>query len=119
MFALLGGRRAKQVLDAKEQAWWEDYRAKAYALYAEPPRGLFADNAHPNAVCWFRSGAARERIALIQDCLDVLDAHGIAWQVVRTSHPGTIVYEGDVQVVADPLAYPDDWPFREHSTPSE
>lgn len=119
VFALLAGIRAKQMLDAQELAGWEDYRARAYALYDEPPQELFGDHAHPDALCWFRAGAAEKHIALTRECLDVLDAHGIAWQQVRTSHPGTVVYEDDCQVLADPLACPDDWPFRDHPTPSE
>lgn len=119
VFALLAGIRGKQVLTAGEVAWWAEYRARAYALYDEPPQELFADHAHPDAVCWFRAEAAEDHIALTRECLDVLDAHGIAWQEARTSHPGTVVYEDEFQVLADPLIYPTDWPFRDHPTPSE
>lgn len=113
VFALFGGIRAKHMLTAEEQAWWEDYRARAYALYDEPPQELLADHAHPDAVCWFRAGAAEEHIALTRECLDVLDAHGIAWQEVRTSQPGTVIYEDNCQILADPLTYPTDWPFHD------
>lgn len=117
VFALLCGIRARQMLTTEELAWWEGYRARAYDLYAEPPQALLKDPAHPDVVCWFRAKAAEEHIALTRECLDVLDAHGIAWQEVRTSHPGTVVYEDECQILADPLVYPTDWPFLDHPKP--
>jgi hypothetical protein len=43
--------------------------------------------------------------------LDLLDHYGVRWGELRTSSPGRIVYEDDVQVVTVPYRHPDKWPF--------
>ncbi len=43
--------------------------------------------------------------------LELLDRYDVRWVELRTNTPGRITYEDDVQVVAVPFSYPDDWPF--------
>jgi hypothetical protein len=54
---------------------------------------------HPEAVAWFKVTASGllERIPVY---LAILDAHRVAWEEVRTTDPGTIVYEDSFQVLA-------------------
>lgn len=54
---------------------------------------------HPDAVAWFK-GAATELLERIPGYLAILDTHRIAWEEVRTSTPGLIVYEDACQILA-------------------
>ena len=50
-------------------------------------------------------------LELTRGYLTLLDRYAIGWAEVRTDHPGRIVYEDPVQVIAVPPGYPRDWPF--------
>jgi hypothetical protein len=58
---------------------------------------------NPGAVSWFRS-TATDCIARVAGCLAILDGHGIPWERVRTTDPGLVLYEDELQVVARPIA---------------
>lgn len=65
---------------------------------------------NPGARAWFKESAV-DLIEFTQTYLRLLDLHDIPWVELRTSRPGRITYEDDVQLVAVPLRYPEDWPF--------
>lgn len=56
---------------------------------------------HRRAISWFKP-AAEEAIRRMWHLKDVLDFHGHHVEVLRTSEPGTVVYEDDWQVIAKP-----------------
>ena len=56
------------------------------------------------AICWFKTGAT-EHLARVREMQHLLDAHGIAVDMITSRRPGYIVYEDAVQVAA--------YPFRE------
>ncbi|MBF4607405.1 hypothetical protein [Curtobacterium sp. VKM Ac-1393] len=45
--------------------------------------------------------------------LDLLDRYRIPWVELRTTSPGHITYEDEVQIVATPMDQSHDWPFRQ------
>lgn len=76
------------------------------AAYPDPYRdGYLVPAADPRAFSWFRptSTALIERV---RGYLAILDAHNVAWEEVRTTDPGTIVYSDEYQVVAVPTVNP-------------
>lgn len=67
----------------------------------EPPSVVYDSAGNSYAAAWFRSDAA-ELLDRIQVHTSILDAHNIAWEEVRTTNPGRIVYSDEFQVVAIP-----------------
>lgn len=67
-------------------------------------------HANPGARAWFK-GAASDLLEATRGYLSLLDRSGVGWVELRTAHPGRIVHEDAVQVVAVPYTYPDDWPL--------
>jgi hypothetical protein len=55
------------------------------------------------ALSWFKD-TAKDHIAAIYGMVAILEAHGIAVEVIRTQRPGYITYEDDHQVTAEPYA---------------
>jgi hypothetical protein len=56
----------------------------------------------PVAISWFRSEAA-DHIAHAERIAAIVADHGMAVQVLRTAHPGYVVYRDAHQVVAIPF----------------
>ena len=56
---------------------------------------------HRRAISWFKP-AASEAIRRMWHLKKLLDLHGVHVEVLRTSDPGTVVYEDDWQVIAKP-----------------
>jgi hypothetical protein len=54
------------------------------------------------AISWFRESAT-EHIAMANELVTVLERNGVRILALRTSRPGYVVYEDDVQVVAEPF----------------
>lgn len=54
------------------------------------------------AISWFKDGA-REHIAKMYEVSQILRAHGIEVEVIRSARPGYIVYEDKYQVAAEPF----------------
>jgi hypothetical protein len=55
------------------------------------------------ALSWFKSSAT-EHIAKMRILSHILDAHGIAVDVLQTARPGYVVYEDEYQVAAEPFS---------------
>jgi hypothetical protein len=53
-------------------------------------------------ICWFRDSAARY-IREVRELAVMLEKHGVAVEMLRTSKPGYIVYEDSYQIVAVPF----------------
>ena len=67
------------------------------AAYPEPD--VYGPGTDPLAECWFKVSSG-ELVSRVRGYLAILDAHSIAWEEVRTTDPGTILYEDRWQVVA-------------------
>jgi hypothetical protein len=72
---------------------------------AYPQPGIYGPDIDPLAECWFKT-SARELVDRVSSYLAILDAHAIAWEEVRTTNPGTILYEDRWQAVAVPTTPP-------------
>jgi hypothetical protein len=75
------------------------------AAYPEPCRthpATYDPAVNPHAAAWFKSTSS-QLIDRVQGYLAILDAHNIAWEEVRTSDPGRIIYTDEYQVVAVPV----------------
>lgn len=55
------------------------------------------------AISWFRESATTH-LAAANELVTLLERNGIRILTVRTSRPGYVVYEDDVQVVAEPFS---------------
>src|SRR5688572_9162574 len=56
---------------------------------------------HRRAISWFKP-AAEEAVRRMWHLKELLDRHGHHVEVLRTSEPGTVIYEDDWQVIAKP-----------------
>lgn len=54
------------------------------------------------AISWFKDSAA-EHIARMRELVSILEAHGVAVDIIRTERPGYVVYEDEYQVTAEPF----------------
>lgn len=113
VFALANGLLAGSTIRDEDREWLRAANARAQAAYPDPSTtdpDCYDPVASPGARSWFRVEAT-ELLAMSAGYLDLLDRHGIPWVELRTSTPGRVVYEDDVQVVAVPFTHPEDWPF--------
>jgi len=113
VFALANGLAQAGLLSREDRRWLDAANEQAEAAYPDPSTvapGCYDPAANPGARSWFKAEAVA-LLGMTDAYLELLDRYGIAWVELRTSHPGRIVYEDDVQVVAVPHAYPADWPF--------
>lgn len=113
VFAMANGLDHDQRLDARDTARLREMNARATAAYADPSTVVpdcYDPVRHPGARSWFKADATT-LLTMTREYLDLLDRYDIFWAELRTAHPGAVVYEDDVQVVALPASYPDDWPF--------
>lgn len=66
----------------------------------------FARSSKPHAknvaLSWYKDSAV-EHLAKTQGLVEILRAHGIAVDLLKTSRPGYIVYEDTCQVAAEPF----------------
>ncbi|MFF3772073.1 hypothetical protein [Streptomyces sp. NPDC002232] len=76
------------------------------AAYTDPSTvdpQVYDGKVNPGAAAWFKSSATH-LIARVSGYLEILSAHGVDCQTVRSADPGRIVYEDDVQIVVVPYA---------------
>jgi hypothetical protein len=52
-------------------------------------------------ICWFKASAT-EHISRIREMANILERHGIYVKKIRTDRPGYVIYEDELQVVAEP-----------------
>lgn len=99
VFGLVNVLGKHGMLTPDEERFRRENNAWYDAVYPEPP--IYDDRLHPHAAAWFKTSAS-DLIGRIPGYLSILDAHRIAWQEIRTTDPGMIIYEDVVQVVAIP-----------------
>lgn len=110
VFAMANGLHASGRLSVADATWWREANDRANAAYADPSLVVPGCYDDPGARAWFRE-SADELLALAREYASVLDRYGVAWVELRTTAPGHLTYEDDVQVVAIPFRHPDDWPL--------
>lgn len=110
---MVNGLAAAGLLSLEDRRWLDAANDQANAAYPDPSTirpGCYDPVANPGARSWFKVEASA-LLSMTGTHLSILDRYGVAWVELRTSHPGRIVYDDEVQVVAVPHAYPADWPF--------
>lgn len=117
VFALANGLARQGRLSAKDLAWWRDANARLTAAYADPATvapECYDPELNPGARAWFKLPPTPP-LEMTRDYLTLLDRYGIGWVELRTTSPGRVVYEDDIQVVAVPYTYEADWRLHDHS----
>jgi hypothetical protein len=102
IFALANGLARSDRLSEADWAWWRSNNDWLDAAYPDPAAidpAPFDGSVH--ASCWFKSTAGH-LLARVSGYLDLLDRHQVGWIECRSSDPGRIRYEDDVQVVVVP-----------------
>lgn len=113
VFAMTNGLRDAGLLSEADRRWVTDANARSERAHTDPGTvdpDCFSREINPGARSWFKADA-RALIAMMREYTALLDRYGVPWTELRTSTPGRIVYEDDVQVVAVPYAHEEHWPF--------
>ena len=97
---------AKQGLLTREQEAFRrlnnDWYDANYTNPSDVDASVYDRELNPGAVAWFKE-SADHLIERVDGYLDILEAHGVAYQRVESSSPGRVIYEDSDQVVAVPL----------------
>lgn len=104
IFGLVNGLARTGRLSPDELAWVRrnnDWFDAAYPDPATVDPTLFDRAVHPRTSCWFKV-TATSLLERVPGYLAVLDRHGVPWVERRSTRPGKILYEDDVQVVVTP-----------------
>lgn len=107
-FALLRGLAIGDVLSTADRQWWDRAVARSYELHVEPTAVDPRCYDHPAARSWFRD-TADDLLSLAREGCEVLDTYQVPWVELQTPRPGRITYADQVQVVAIPFTFADDW----------
>ncbi|MFD7655874.1 hypothetical protein ACFV4N_18020 [Actinosynnema sp. NPDC059797] len=79
-------------------AWYD----AAYTTPSHVDPTVFDPAVNPGAVAWFKADAAAHLVERVHGYLEVLAAHGVVCEAVRSTDPGRVVYEDEHQVVVVP-----------------
>ncbi|MFF4091893.1 hypothetical protein ACFYY9_34080 [Streptomyces nigra] len=93
---------------SEEQEAFRRLNNKWYdAAYTDPSTvdaTVYDDEVNPGAAAWFKPSATH-LLARVPGYLEILAAQGVDCQVLRSTDPGRVVYEDDVQIVVVPYAH--------------
>ncbi|MBQ0997750.1 MULTISPECIES: hypothetical protein [unclassified Streptomyces] len=93
---------------SEEQEAFRRLNNKWYdAAYTDPSTidpTVYDDEVNPGAAAWFKPSATH-LLARVPGYLEILAAHGVDCQVLRSTDPGQVVYEDDVQIVVVPYGH--------------
>ena len=81
--------------------WFDDNMKVPTRFNRTASKGCFDRNT--KGISWFKA-SSWEHIEKMRDMAAVLAEHGHLIDEIRTERPGYIVYEDDVQIVAEPYA---------------
>ena len=105
IFGLANGLRSAHRLTEADLQWLTVNNAYGNDAYVDPGTvdpTLFDKAIHPVATCWFKS-TATHLLLYVDGYLQLLTRYGVDWRRRESDDPGTILYEDDVQVVAEPV----------------
>lgn len=106
VFGLVNVLGRHGMLTPEEEQFRRENNAWYDAAYPDPcaiDPAVYDQDLNPGAAAWFKS-TATGLISRIPGYLAILDAHAIAWEEVRATNPGRILYEDIHQVIAAPAA---------------
>jgi hypothetical protein len=97
VFGLVNVLGRRGMLTPEEERFRRENNDWYNTAYTKPD--VYGPDTDPLAACWFKI-TAQELVSRVGGYLAILDAHLIAWEEVRTTDPGMILYEDRWQVVA-------------------
>ena len=106
LFHVAGRLSRSGVLSKAAQAHLDGLRDWFEANLARPERFTRTRNAsHKGAhgIAWFKDTAVGH-ISRMRELASILDEHDIVVDVIETERPGYIVWEDEVQLVAEPFS---------------
>lgn len=104
IFALVNGLARDGRLTVSQEAFRRannDWYDAAYPNPSDVDPSLYDRERNPGAAAWFKR-TSRELIARTIGYREILTCHGVAWEELRTTTPGVILYEDAYQVLATP-----------------
>lgn len=117
IFAMANGLLRAGMLAEADSDWVRRENARGEHAYTDPSTvvpGCYDPVRNPGARSWFKDDA-HELLAMAREYAVLLDRYDVAWVELRTAHPGRIVYEDEVQVVAVPFTHEEHWPLPARS----
>jgi hypothetical protein len=104
LFQAISDLEHEGVLLSHEQATYDQIYEWFRKHLRRPSRLARASKAHAKnmALSWFK-GSAAEHIRKMHEISEILRAHGVTVDVIRTDRPGYVVYEDAYQVAAEPF----------------
>ncbi len=111
VFALANGLARSGDLSPEDAAWHRAANDRANTMYTDPTTvepDCYDRVLNPGARSWFRSSSV-ELLDMTKAYLDLLDRYDVGWVELRTTSPGRITYADEVQCVAVPPTFDEDW----------
>lgn len=104
LFAAMHRLKTERALSVAQEAHWDEVRAWFEGNLRAPDR--LARSAYPRAkntaISWFKD-TATEHVRRMHEVAEMLRAHDIPVEIIRTSRPGYVLYEDEFQVAAEPF----------------
>lgn len=114
IFALTNGLRDRGLLSDADAEWVRRQNSHGDRAYTSPSTvdsSCYDPAVNTDACSWFKE-EARDLLGMARRYMLLLDRYQVPWVELRTDHPGRIVYEDSVQVVAVPFVHEEHWPLR-------
>ncbi|WP_405391248.1 hypothetical protein OG596_27355 [Streptomyces sp. NBC_01102] len=104
VFGLVNNLAREGRLSDAEESFRRSNNSWYDAAYTDPSTvdpTVYDDGINPGAAAWFKPSAAH-LLTRVPGYLEILAAHEVDYRVLRSSDPGRIIYEDDVQIVVVP-----------------
>ncbi|MFD6189356.1 hypothetical protein [Streptomyces sp. NPDC060275] len=106
VFGLVNNLAREGRLSDEEESFRRRNNSWYDAVYTDPTTvdpHVYDAGINPGAAAWFKLSATH-LLARVSGYLEILSAHGVDCRALRSSDPGRVIYEDDVQIVAVPHA---------------
>ncbi|MER0429675.1 hypothetical protein [Streptomyces microflavus] len=104
VFGLINTLAREGRLTGEQEAFRRSNNSWYNVAYTDPSTvdpTVYDHAINPGAAAWFKP-TATHLLERVPGYLQVLTAHGVECQLVRSADPGRVIYEDDVQVVVVP-----------------
>ncbi len=104
VFGLVNGLAAEGRLTEEQAEFRRACNNWYHATVTDPSTvdpSVYDRERNPGAAAWFKT-TATEPVARVAGYLDILAAHGIGCEELRSADPGRVIYEDEHQVVVVP-----------------